>query len=124
MMLAAAAVAVVFVVALATNALRRDGSAPPVAVAPPATSPFDLIDASHASASRDVLDALSRMEDLDPETVELIRRNLDIIGTAIADIRAALADDPGNPGLNRLLSTEYQRRSVVLRRAAKLAESI
>ncbi|MGH2569626.1 MAG: hypothetical protein ACRDGR_00280, partial [bacterium] len=96
------------------------------APAPPpvAMSPFDVLDASHASASRDVLDALTRVEDLDPATVELIRRNLEIIETAIAEIRAALADDPGNPGLNRLLIAEYQRRGVVLRRAARLADSI
>jgi hypothetical protein len=122
-MLAAAAVVVVFVAALTTGVLHRDRTAAP-GPSPIAPSPFDVIDASHASASREILDALARVEDLDPATVELIRKNLEIIETAIAEIRAALADDPGNPGLNRLLTAEYQRRGVVLRRAARLAESI
>jgi hypothetical protein len=126
-MLAAAAVVVVFVVGLATGLLRRDGGrsvADAPAGAPVAVTPFDAIDAGHASESRDVLEALARVEDLDPATVELIRRNLEIIETAIAEIQAALADDPGNPGLNRLLTSEYQRRGDVLRRAARLADSI
>jgi hypothetical protein len=129
-MLAAAAVLVVFVVALTTGVLNRDpaGSGPAVVDVTPAipgeAAPLDVIDATHASASRDVLAALTRDKDLDPETVELIRANLEIIETAIAEIRAALAADPENAGLNRLLTTEYQRRGEVLRRAARLADSI
>lgn len=127
--LAAAAVLVACVAALSTGVLRRDhsgagGGSAIVEADRPVTASLDAIDATHASASRDVLAALSRNRDLDPETVELIRRNLEIIENAIAEIRAALADDPENPGLNRLLTAEYQRRGEVLRRAAKLTDSI
>ena len=129
--LAAAAVLAVVVVALATGVLRRDpaGDGTPVADSTPveipkAAAPLDVIDATHASASRDVLAALARDRDLDPETVELIRRNLEIIEAAIAARISAMAADPENAGLNRLLTAEYQRRGEVLRRAARLADSI
>jgi len=130
-MLAAAAVIVVFFVGLATGILRRDRVAPGPPVerveAPAVVAPADAIgafDATQASASVDVLAALTRDRDLDPATVELIRRNLEIIEAAIAEIHEALADDPDNPGLNRMLTSEYRRRGEVLRRAARLTGSI
>jgi hypothetical protein len=124
-LLAAAAVLVVCVVGLATGVLRRDPA--PARVGEPiptAAADLDALDANYALVSRDVLDALARDQDLDPATVELLQRNLTIIEGAIEEIRAALADDPENAGLNRLLTAEYQRRGDVLRRAARLADAI
>ena len=65
-----------------------------------------------------------RSEELDPETIALIRTNLEIIDTAVREIRAALEDDPGNPELERLLTAGYRRRGALLRRTANYAESI
>jgi hypothetical protein len=55
--------------------------------------------------------------DLDPATVEDIERSLEAINSAIADARAALAADPGNPYLHRQLDNTMRKKIDVLRRA-------
>ncbi len=55
---------------------------------------------------------------LDPQTVATIEANLGIIDRAIAEARRALADDPNNPALNRLLIKYEQSKLRVLRQAS------
>lgn len=55
--------------------------------------------------------------DLDPATVEVIERSLEAINSAIANARAALAADPGNPYLHRQLDNTMRKKIDVLRRA-------
>jgi anti-sigma factor RsiW len=55
--------------------------------------------------------------ELDPATVEVIERSLEAINSAIADARAALAADPGNPYLHRQLDNTMRKKIDVLRRA-------
>jgi len=55
--------------------------------------------------------------ELDPATVEVIERSLEAINSAIADARAALATDPGNPYLHRQLDNTMRKKIAVLRRA-------
>lgn len=127
---AAAAALVIFVVTrppgggggpeiAAGNAAAPDGAPAEI----PA-SPLDRADLEYAAASRDVLDRLQRNEELDPETVELIRRNLDIIDGAVREIREALDASPESARLHHRLSAEYRRRGEVLRQAADLTSSI
>jgi hypothetical protein len=65
-----------------------------------------------------------RSGELDPETVALVRRNLEIIDAAIGEIRAALDENPENPELERLLNAGYRRRGALILRAADYAGSI
>ncbi len=104
-------------VATAPGDAATESTEPPTAVTP------DELDAEYAAASRELFEDLERRE-LDPETVEVIRRNLDTIDTAVQEIREALELQPDDPRLQRQLTTEIRRRGDVLRRAAEIRESI
>ncbi|HMB69590.1 MAG TPA: hypothetical protein VKU85_09760 [bacterium] len=87
-------------------------------------SPEARMELEYAAASRDVLDRLGRDEELDPETVEVIRRNLAIIDEAVREIREAIDASPDEARLHHKLNTEVRRRGEVLRQAADLGRSI
>jgi hypothetical protein len=57
---------------------------------------------------------------LDPATVEVLERSMETIDRAIADARAALRADPGNPYLRRQLDSTMRRKLDVLRRASSI----
>jgi anti-sigma factor RsiW len=57
---------------------------------------------------------------LDPRTVEVIEQNLLIIDAAIAEARAALADDPSDIDLYRYLDGTLMKKIDLLRRATSL----
>jgi hypothetical protein len=120
-----AAAAAVLAGAVLAGGLLRPRGAPERAAAPPAGERAPLLlpaDVEHAAAAREVLDRLDA--DLDPETVAVIRRNLDIIDEAVAEIRRALDEEPHNARLNHLLAAEERRRSAVIRQAADLTDMI
>lgn len=58
--------------------------------------------------------------DLDPATVEVIQRSLGAIDRAIADARAALDADPGNPYLHRQLDNTMRKKIDILERATRV----
>jgi hypothetical protein len=55
---------------------------------------------------------------LDPETVAIIEASLTAIDRAIEEAQRALADDPNNQALNRLLIKHQQSKLRVLRQAS------
>jgi hypothetical protein len=55
---------------------------------------------------------------LDSETVAILEASLAAIDRAIEEAREALADDPNNPALNRLLIKHEQSKLRVLRQAS------
>ena len=57
-------------------------------------------------------------DQLDPETVAIIEASLETIDRAIEEARRALADDPNNGLLNRLLIKNQQSKLRVLRQAS------
>ena len=59
---------------------------------------------------------------LDPTTVRILEKNLDVIDRAIQDSRKALATDPANPFLREHLDRAYQDKVDYLREAAGIAE--
>ena len=59
-----------------------------------------------------------RRDRLDPRTVETIETSLAIIDRAIEEALGALADDPNNPVLSRLLIKHEQSKLRVLRQAS------
>lgn len=61
-----------------------------------------------------------RRTDLDPETIIVVERNLQIIDGAIAEARRALAEDPSSPFLNEHLAETMRRKMDLLRQAASI----
>ncbi len=59
-----------------------------------------------------------RRDQLDPETVAIIEASLAAVDRAIGEARRALADDPNNHVLNRLLIKSEQAKLRVLRQAS------
>ena len=89
----------------------------PYAGAEPVAVAASAYDAAVAELQR-MLD--ERGDQLDSATVRVLRENLAVIDRAIAEARAALAEDPSNAYLNRHLATTMWRKVHLLRRAATL----
>lgn len=114
---------------LATPAGRPDGRAvrhgdvPRTAVASPASARavgFDEIEAEYLRAKEALwLVVYSRHEELSPVTLEIVRRNLVIVDDAIRDLRAALAEDPGNRQLATSLLAQHRRSIHLLQRLTR-----
>jgi len=60
---------------------------------------------------------------LDPNTVRVIEKNLQIIDTAIGEARRALAADPASPYLNVHLADTMRRKLQLLRQASALVNA-
>jgi anti-sigma factor RsiW len=136
--LAAAALALVLVTAAVSSLLTRRwdeamalkvrGAADGVeATAPgtepgatPADEPGDE-EARFLAASRELLEGLEA-QDLTPETMAIVRRNIAVIDAAIAELHVALRKDPGNGELTRMLLATYQRKIDLLEQAARAGE--
>jgi tetratricopeptide (TPR) repeat protein len=89
-----------------------------------ATIPAKFADRHYDEAIADlqrVLDA--ERTQLDPETVRVLEKNLASIDAAIDQCRRALKADPSNIYLNTHLADARQRKLVLLRRAAALANT-
>jgi anti-sigma factor RsiW len=133
-MLAAAAVVLVVASSLATLefASPRGGSvatlpteqaAPPASAggAPTALVAFQPAEQEYERAIGDLTAVLeARRDQLAPETVAVLEENLRVIDRAIAESRAALADDPASGELTRMLADSYNAKLGVLRRAVQL----
>ena len=61
---------------------------------------------------------------LAPETIETLERNLRIIDQAIAESRAALEADPGDPDLRLLLRASHEQKVALLEQATRLAREL
>ncbi|MGE5244308.1 MAG: anti-sigma factor family protein [Betaproteobacteria bacterium] len=84
--------------------------------------PIDLADTEYDRAVADLQRALDKgRERLDPRTIAIIERNLQIIDQAIAQARRALDEDPANSYLSGYLVETRRRKLDLLRRAAALA---
>ena len=65
----------------------------------------------------------SRRDELDPETIRVVERNLAIIDQAIAEARDALAADPSSGFLSTHLAKAMQQKMDLLRQASMIAQS-
>jgi hypothetical protein len=61
-----------------------------------------------------------RRGELSPATWQVVTENLQVIDEAIHNIELALADQPDNPELNRMLLAAYRSELDLLRRVAEL----
>ena len=60
----------------------------------------------------------AQRDKLQPETIAKVERNLAIIDQAIAEIRQALVEDPGNDALRQLLKATYGQKSALVRQVS------
>jgi hypothetical protein len=61
-----------------------------------------------------------RRDSLAPTTIATVERSLRVADSAIAEARAALAQDPANRALAALFASNYERKIDLLRRATEL----
>lgn len=113
-----AAAFVIAAVALEVRAnLRR--AAPSVEVGD-TTSLIAVVDSAHAyeEEAQILLNQLElRRSMLRPEAVVAIDHDLRVVDAAIAELKEAIAHDPNNPALRRLLASSYRQKVDVLKRA-------
>jgi anti-sigma factor RsiW len=118
-MLAAAAVLLIAVSSGITAVLLRP---PQSRTAAPPTSAFSPLEVQYASAASELSAELERARGrLAPATVRSIERNLAVIDSALAESRRALAQDPGNATLERLVIAAWRQKMDFLRRATALS---
>ncbi len=79
----------------------------------------------YEAAASTLLGALQqRGSALAPEDIEHIQSNLRVIDRALSEVRLALAKDPGNPELNRMLVATHRKKVDVLRRVVRLSTAL
>ena len=79
----------------------------------------------YQAAANTLLAALREREDeLGPETVASVERNLAVIDQALAEVHQALEKHPSSPELGRMLVSTHRRRIEVLRTMVKLSTAL
>jgi anti-sigma factor RsiW len=97
----------------------------PVGTPEGAITSVSFADAQFDAAVADLERVVREQRDqLNPRTVQVLERNLQIIDEAIREARAALDDDPANALLNSHLAGARQRKLNLLRQAALISEGV
>jgi predicted anti-sigma-YlaC factor YlaD len=97
----------------------------PVGTPEGAVTTVSFADAQFDAAVADLERVLREQRDsLNPRTVLVLERNLQVIDDAITEARTALANDPANALLNAHLARARQRKLDLLRRAALITEGV
>ncbi len=65
-----------------------------------------------------------RKDDLEPETLANVERNLAVIDAALAEVHRALEKDPARPELGRMLVSTHRKRVDILRKMVKLSTAL
>jgi putative zinc finger protein len=116
-LLAAAAVLLIALSSATTALLLR----PPHGRTATLPDPVSPLEVQYASAATELSAELMRARTrLTPATLAVIERNLAVIDSAIAESRRALARDPGNAGLERLVIAAWRQKMDFLRRVTAL----
>lgn len=87
---------------------------------PVTTVAFTDLDRTIAALEQEYV---SRRDELDPETIRVVERNLAIIDRAIGEAREALAGDPSSAFLSSHLAGTMRRKMDLLRQAAVIAQT-
>ncbi len=86
---------------------------------------FVVTEKYYVAASAELEEAFRvARNELSPETVQLIDKNLGVIDTAIQEIRDALAQDPNNRDVMAMLATVYQKKLMLLRDVTGLTSEL
>ena len=124
--LAAAALLLVVMTSAITMLVVRDSR--PLASAPAGVGDdtlegparFRAVNAQYERLDRDLARQLDEQrENLQPETIEKVERNLEVIDRAIEEIRQALAEDPNNEALEQLLKASYGQKSALVQQVSQ-----
>jgi len=96
---------------------------PPSSVlSPPAGDSWAGVQVDYARATNDLAAAFATERDrLEPATLALLERNLELIDAAIRESRDALARDPGNVELRGLFAAAARQKVELLRWATRAA---
>ena len=79
----------------------------------------------YQAAANALMEALlERKDELEPETLERVQRNLAVIDEALAEVHRALEQDPNRPELGRMLVSTHRKRVDVLRKMVKLSTTL
>ncbi|MGH7444666.1 MAG: anti-sigma factor family protein [Longimicrobiales bacterium] len=101
------------------DVLSNDTSLAPSSVAAAAAS-LEPVERDYARAEHELQRLFAASPSaLRPETRRIVAENLAIIDRALAEARAALQDDPGNPVLERILLANHEKKLDLLRGAAR-----
>lgn len=95
----------------------------PVSI-PSGSLPPDLVEAErkYAQATAELMIALEqRRGQIAPDTVAAVEENLKHIDVALAQVRAALRQDPDNAQLTRLLTSTHRKKVQTLQQVVKLS---
>jgi anti-sigma factor RsiW len=133
--LLAAAAVVLLVGSVVTAYLVGRNQASLIASTPSAveTGPSQILLASfqelgvhdYAATRNELLEALEiRRGDLSPETLEMLKTNLEIIDEAMGKIAEALGENPDNEFLMKQLAAAYRRQINLLERAVRLPSEV
>ena len=83
------------------------------------------VEADYQAAANALLAALlQRRDELSPETIESVERNLAVIDEALAEVRQALEKDPASPELGRMLVSTHRKKVEVLRQMVRLSTAL
>jgi anti-sigma factor RsiW len=137
----ALAVAAAVVVALGAVLFGRPAPTPPhtVVIPSPAISAgprlqsaavemdpgLVAMESEYQAAANALMEALlERKDDVEPETLARVQRNLAVIDEALAEVHRALEQDPNRPELERMLASTHRKRVDVLRKMVKLSTTL
>ncbi|MEM1263879.1 MAG: hypothetical protein AAGH76_15885 [Pseudomonadota bacterium] len=99
--------------------------APPFAFDLPTVQLTSYPGDAYSDAREDELAELeSRIQSLPPEQRAIVETNLATIREALADIDAALLDDPESTALKELLVKTYQRELETINKVSRIADSV
>lgn len=134
------AVAAAVVIALLAVVLRQPAPTPPhtVVIPSPAAGAYQTqpvavhmdpalvaMERDYQAAANALLAALQeRKDELEPETLASVERNLAVIDEALAELHRALEKDPARPELGRMLVWTHRKRVDVLRKMVKYSTAL
>ncbi len=110
---------------LATNAAEAPAVVGAVSAAAVEDPVLAQAEREYEAAANALIAALQqRQDDLAPGTIAGVRHNLVAIDRALVEVRQALAKDPHNPELNRMLVATHRRKVDVLQRVVRLSTTL
>lgn len=127
-MLAVAAVVLMAISSFATAFVLRNRTIQLGNIPQPAPDATSVLPASFAQTEAEYQRTIDELKlavetqrgQLNPETIRTVDRTLAVVDSAIAEARGALLADPNNRMLIDLLSSSYERKLELLRRASEL----
>jgi hypothetical protein len=112
----------------ATSSTPRVGQMPSAAIAtdtnngPASLAQFTVVESDYLRAVNDLSATLeSEQGSLSPETIAKLRESIKVIDAAILEARNALAADPSNRTLIRMLANSYEQKVDLLKRTTEMA---